>query len=115
MQSDGSAGQILTRRAEVEALADQLIDVVGRVEPREKSGAQGYLERFIDDWVDRAAQADAQSKLLYYRPNGKGQFNLIRQFHTKATGWETLGSMRNVDMESLVEVARSSGSTGGGA
>lgn len=115
MQTDGSAGQILTRRAEVEALADQLIDVVGRVEPREKSGAQGYLERFIDDWVDRAAQADAQSKLLYYRPNGKGQFNLIRQFHTKATGWETLGSMRNVDMESLVEVARSSGSTGGGA
>lgn len=115
MQTDGSAGQILARRPEVEALADRLIDVVGRVEPREKSGAQSYLDRFIDDWVDRATQADAQSKLLYYRPNGKGQFNLIRQFHTKATGWETLGSMRNVDMESLVEVARSSGSTGGGA
>ncbi|RAY10644.1 helicase [Actinomadura craniellae] len=115
MQSDGSAGQILTRRAEVETLADRLVDVVARVEPREKNGAQTYLARFIEDWIDRAKQADAQSKLLYYRPNGKGQFNLIRQYHTKATGWETLGSMRNVDLESLVEIARSSGSTGGDA
>jgi hypothetical protein len=115
MQTDGSAGLILTRRAEVEALADKLVDVVGRVEPRERNGAQSYLERFVRDWVDRAQQADAQSKLLYYRPNGKGQFNLIRQYNTKATGWETLGSMRNVDVESLVEVARSSGSTGAGA
>ena len=114
MQTDGSAGQIRTRRAEVEALADKLLDVVGRVEPREKNGAKTYLDRFIDDWVERAQQADAQNKLLYYRPNGKGQFNLIRQYHARASGWETLGSMRNVDLESLVEVARSSGSTGGG-
>ena len=28
-------------------------------------------------------RADEESKLLYYKPNGKGQINLIRQFNTK--------------------------------
>ncbi|OZC48462.1 hypothetical protein CH289_18900 [Rhodococcus sp. RS1C4] len=114
MRSDGSAGQILQRRADVEAMADRLVEVVGRVEPREKTGARTYLDRFVEDWVERAQRADEQNKLLYYRPNGKGQLNLIRQFHTKSQGWQTLGSMRNVDVESLVEVAKSSGTTGSG-
>ena len=90
-------------------MAAKLVDVVERVEPREKQGAQQYLDHFIEDWVERAERADEESKLLYYEPNGKGQINLIRPFNTKAVGWQTLGSMRNVDMESLIEVARSGG------
>jgi ATP-dependent helicase YprA (DUF1998 family) len=109
MQSDGRAGKILDRRSEVEDMAAKLVDVVERVEPREKQGAKQYLDHFIEDWVERAERADEESKLLYYKPNGKGQINLIRQFNTKAVGWQTLGSMRNVDMESLIEVARSGG------
>ncbi|WP_285181470.1 helicase-related protein [Rhodococcus sp. MEB032] len=115
MSSDGSAGQILQRRAEVEQMANRLVATVGRVEPREKKGAQAYLDRFIEDWVAKAQRADEQKKILYYRPNGKGQVNLIRQFHTKAEGWQTLGSMRNVDVESLVEIAKSGGTTRSGA
>lgn len=114
MRSDASAGQILQRRAEVEGMATRLVEVVARVEPREKNGAQAHLDGFIEDWVARAQRADEQGKLLYYTPNGKGQINLIRPFNTKASGWQTLGSMRNVDLESLVEVARSGGMTGRG-
>lgn len=109
LQSDGSAGKILERRSQVEDMAAKLVDVIERVEPREKQGAKQYLDHFIEDWVERAERADEESKLLYYKPNGKGQINLIRQFNTKAVGWQTLGSMRNVDMESLIEVARSGG------
>ena len=84
MQSDGSAGKVLDRLSEVEALADELVDVVERVEPRERQGAKQYLDDFIEDWVERAERADEESKLLYYKPNGKGQINLIQQFNTKA-------------------------------
>jgi hypothetical protein len=112
LRTDGSAGKILDRLGEVRTLADKLIDVVDRVEPREKNGARKYLDSFIDDWIERAKRADEDSKLLYYRSNGKGQVNLIKQFNARGDGWPTLGSMRNVDLESLVEVARSSGSTG---
>lgn len=103
---DDRAGDIVDHLGEVRSLADALVEVVDRVESRERPGAQNYLDRFIDDWLDRAKQANDEDKLLYYRPNGKGQINLIKQFNAKGNAWPTLGSMRNVDMESLVEVAR---------
>lgn len=114
LSSDAAAGRILDHLDQVRALAGALVEVVGRVEPRERSGAQAYLDRFIDDWVELAEQARADDRNLYYEPNGRGQTNLLKHFHQRAQGWPTLGSMRNVDHESLIEVARPSG-TGQGA
>lgn len=112
LAADGRAGEIRKHLTEVRALADSLIDVVERVEPRERVGAKKYLDHFIEDWLDRAQRADDDHKLLYYRSGGKGQINLIKQFNAKGDGWQTLGSMRNVDMESLVEVAHGAASGG---
>lgn len=105
LAADGRAGEVRNHIAEVRDLAAALVEVVERVEPREGGGAQTYLTRFVEDWLDRAQRADDNSKLLYYRSNGKGQTNLIKPFNAKGDAWPTLGSMRNVDMESLVEVA----------
>jgi hypothetical protein len=113
LAADSRAGEIVNHVSEARALAASLIDVVERVEPRERAGAQKYLDKFIDDWLDRAKRADNDSKLLYYRSNGKGQINLIKNFNAKGDGWPTLGSMRNVDMESLVEVAHGAASSRG--
>lgn len=112
LAADAQAGEILQHIDEVRRLAGLLVDVVERVEPRERSGAQRYLDHFIEDWIDRAKRADRENKLLYYRSNGKGHINLIRQFNSKGDAWQTLGSMRNVDMESLIEVGHG-GSSGG--
>lgn len=112
LAADAEAGEILQHIDDVRRLADLLVDVVERVEPRERPGAQRYLDDFIEDWIDRARRAERENKVLYYRSNGKGHINLIRQFNSKGNAWQTLGSMRNVDMESLVEVAHG-GSTGG--
>lgn len=106
LADDGRAGEIVNYTADVRALATALVEVVDRVEPRERVGAQTYLDRFISDWLDRAKRADDDSKVLYYRSSGKGQINLIKQFNARGDAWRTLGSMRNVDMESLIEVAR---------
>lgn len=107
LSADAMAGEIRHHLSEVKALAARLVDVVARVEPRERSGAQTYIARFIDDWVDRARAAEADSKNLYYKSNGKGQTNLLKDFNASGNAWSTLGSMRNVDRESLVEVLRS--------
>lgn len=104
MSHDAHAGQILDRLDEVRALADALLDVVARVEPRERPGAAAYLDAFVSDWVDRGRRAAQEKKNLYYQPNGRGQINLIKRFNERADGWPTLGSMRNVDRESLIEV-----------
>lgn len=113
LNTDGRAGEIINHEAEVRELANALIAVVDRVEPRERVGARNCLDSFIDDWLDRARRADADSKLLYYKPNGKGQINLIRRFNDKVDGWPTLDSMRNVDLESLIEVAHGAASSKG--
>lgn len=110
--ADGQAGEILDHLEAVRELADALIEVVERVEPRERAGAENYLARFLDDWIERATRAKRENKVLYYRPNGKGQINLIKQFNAKGDAWQTLGSMRNVDYESLVEVAHGGTASG---
>ncbi|MFJ4171664.1 helicase-related protein [Paenarthrobacter sp. NPDC089714] len=111
LTADGHAGEVRNRAAEVRDLAAALVEVVERVEPRERVGAQNYLDRFIDDWLDRAKRANDAGKPLYYRSNGKGHVNLLRLFNARGDAWPTLGSMRNVDMESLIEVAH--GASGG--
>lgn len=113
LYTDGQAGDIINHEAEARILADALIEVVDRVEPRERVGAQNDLDKFLGDWLDRARRANADSKLLYYRSNGKGQINLIKQFNAKGDAWKTLGSMRNVDMESLIEVVHGAVSSKG--
>ncbi len=112
LADDGRAGEVAKHVEAVRAVADALIDVVERVEPRERVGAQNYLDKFIDDWIERARRAEDESKLLYYRSSGKGQINLIKQFNAKGDAWPTLGSMRNVDMESIIEVAHGVASGG---
>ena len=105
LDTDGRAGEIVNCISAVRELAEALVAVVDRVEPRERVGAQNYLDRFIEDWLDRAKRAADEDKLLYYRSNGKGQVNLIKQFNARGDAWPTLGSMRNVDMESLIDIA----------
>lgn len=113
LADDGRAGDVRDRPDEVRALAESLVGVVQRVEPREAAGAQAYLDDFIEDWLERSRRAAEEGKNLYYRSSGKGQINLLKPFNAKGDAWPTLGSMRNVDMESLVEVAK--GGAGGAA
>ncbi|MDF6103645.1 helicase-related protein [Gordonia hongkongensis] len=103
---DDQAGEILNQRADVEDLAARLLDVVARVEPRESKSAKRDADGFIQTWCDLAEEASNSSKSLYYKPAGKGHYNLIKDFNAKGRGTPTLRSMRNVDKETLVAVLR---------
>lgn len=113
LAGDGRAGEVRTHEGDVRGLAKALVEVVDRVEPRERVGAQNYLDKFVDDWLGRARRAESENKVLYYRSNGKGHLNLIKQFNARGDAWPTLGSMRNVDLESLIEVAHGASTSGG--
>lgn len=115
LADDARAGDVVRHVAQIEEMVAGLVEVVQRVEPREVTGARRYLEHFVEDWLDRARRAAAEGKALHYRPNGKGQINLIRPFNAKGDAWPTLGSMRNVDLESLVEVVQGGSAERNGA
>ncbi len=104
LAADGRAGEVAQRTSEVRQLATSILDAVNRVEPREVAGTKADLERIVDHWFDRANQAAASGKLLYYSSNGKGHFHLIKRYNTKGDAWPTLDSLRNVDFESLLDI-----------
>lgn len=103
---DDQAGDILGHRSDVDDLATELLDVVGKVEPRELKSARRDVNKFIETWCELAQEASNAGKRLYYTPQGKGHVNLIKDFNAKGTGTQTLRSMRNVDKETLVSVLR---------
>ena len=106
LSTDDGAGHILSREADAQEMLRKLIDVVERVEPREASSAQKELESFLAEWKDAAETAVQNGRQLYYKPNGKGQQNLIKDFNARGDGRPTLRSMRNVDRESLISVTK---------
>ncbi|NMO53848.1 helicase [Actinoplanes sp. TBRC 11911] len=110
LAGDGKAGEIVDHRDAVDNYIEQIVAVAQRVEPREAAKARTELQRFRDDWLRRAAEAARENKLLYYSDNGKGQFNLICDFHQNS-GWKTPRSMRNVDRESSIDVLKAGTST----
>ncbi|MGZ4531338.1 MAG: helicase-related protein [Mycobacteriaceae bacterium] len=114
LAADDTAGQVVDNVEQVKTYIEALVDVVLAVEPREASRARAELERFLEDWIERADRTARSSKRLYYKPNGKGQVNLLRDFNAKGDAWPTLRSMRNVDKETLLEVMKAGGGAGKG-
>jgi hypothetical protein len=104
--NDGDAGDIVQHRAAVDGYIDMLVSVAQNCEPREAARTRAELEEFRDDWLRRIDDAGQQNKILYYKPQGKGHVSLLRDFARAGDGWPTLRSMRNVDRESLVDVAK---------
>jgi hypothetical protein len=110
LDADGTAGDILNHLPAVDDYIEQLVQVVRAVEPREAARTREELQRFRDDWIERARRAERENKRLYYKPNGRGQINLIRDFNAKGDAWPTLRSMRNVDRECVLDIMKASGS-----
>jgi hypothetical protein len=104
LAADDQAGRVLDRLDDVRRLAGELVELVELVEPREAKATRDYLGEFIDDWCQRAREADRLGKRLYYSYQGKGHLNLLKDFFKRGQGWDTLRSMRNVDRACLVSV-----------
>ena len=100
LPNNGDAGKAFpSHEADIRALADRLVAVVNRVDPRESSLARDILGDFIDEW----AKSSAESTILY--TDGKEQVNrLLKEFGQSGSGTSTLRSMRNVDAQTPLRV-----------
>lgn len=106
LASDDKAGRVAQFLPAVDDYIERLVATTTAVEKREASRTRAELQRFRDDWIERAHQAASEGKTLYYTPNGRGQVNLIQDFNRKVNAWQTLRSMRNVDRESVLDVMK---------
>ncbi|GAA0947049.1 helicase-related protein [Actinocorallia libanotica] len=112
LAAENRAGQITRHKEKAGRIADALAERAATAE-RGATGAYadavradvrtelGYL---LDDWYRQADTAAAEGKDLYYRSQGKGQYNLLKGFEQRYGLWETLNSMRSVDRECQITV-----------
>lgn len=104
LAADDDAGRMERTSEEVRRAVATLVQRVTVVDPDETSATGRQLERLLDEWEERAEEARGRGQSLYYKPQGKQYLSLLRDFGASGSGWETLHSMRNVDVQCNVEV-----------
>jgi hypothetical protein len=104
LAAENQAGHILERLAEAAAVGEELVARAGMSDPRVIDVTRKEVAELLAEWEELARTARSGGKELYYRNQGKGQFNLLKTFEQSGGVWETPNSMRNVDRECQVTV-----------
>jgi hypothetical protein len=73
-------------------------------DPTEAERTLAHLNRLADEWERRATDAKRDASNFYYEAPGKQHRRLLRRFGDHGEGWETLDSMRSVDLQVPVDV-----------
>ncbi|MEV7233840.1 helicase-related protein [Streptomyces sp. NPDC051020] len=112
LAAENQAGRISRHRGDAERIADALAERAATAESGAtradadavRADVRAELGYLLDDWYRQARTAAAEGKDLYYRSQGKGQYNLLKTFEQRYGLWETLNSMRSVDRECQITV-----------
>jgi len=105
LAADVQAAEIANHSAEVAEVCERIATFAEAADPTESRTIANELRDLVAEWEQAAETAASEGRKLYYRTNGKGQSNLIRDFSDKKGGqWVIPQSMRSVDFECLVSV-----------
>jgi superfamily II DNA/RNA helicase len=107
---DASADNFSRNDADVQRALSALASRLTEADPGERDDVLADLERLASDWNGRVAAAHAAQERLRYRRSGNAGHALLKDFDSTERGksWPTLHSMRGVDAETKINVARRS-------
>ena len=101
---DDAAALVDPHDAPVKRLLEELIERVRISDPDETDATVTHLERILGEWDVFRSEAARRSGGLRYAGAGKSHVALLRRFGAPGDGWETLDSMRNVDLATPVKI-----------
>lgn len=104
LSADDQAGEVLHHSGELAEVASRLARWVGTADPSAAGAVRADLDGLRRDWMDAAEHARQAGKHLYYKPAGKAQASLLKNFDRPGGIWEAQHSMRSVDRECQVIV-----------
>lgn len=88
----------------VQHLVDRLLNLVGRSDPLEVDETRRDIQRLLNEWDVRAADArGATNDFPYDRQTGR-ESSLLKRFDQKGRGWVVADSMRSVEPNVVVAV-----------
>ena len=90
-----SASQINKKLPEVEELKAKLLARIDSARDGDLKEADARLVKFIQHWRNLADEAGAN---LRYQSGGQQHAAVIKPFNSSTRGWDTLQSLRNVDV-----------------
>ena len=80
------------------------LDRVARSEPDEAQDVERHLRELEARWSELALASEESGGLRYSTSGGRQHIGLLRRFGETGKGWETLDSMRNIDMQVSLRV-----------
>ncbi|AWK11606.1 helicase [Streptomyces spongiicola] len=104
LSGENQAGELPARLDEARALAETLARKAGASDRHAAHAVRTELAEILAAWEEAARNAEQEGKELYYRGQGKGRHNLLKNFEQHGGLWDTLHSMRSVDRECQVTV-----------
>ncbi|GGN98905.1 helicase [Microbispora bryophytorum] len=104
LSADDQAGDVLHHAGELAEATSRLVRWVAKADPSAVNEVRADLDGLRRAWLDAAEHARQAGKRLYYKPAGKAQASLLKNFDRPGGMWETQHSMRSVDRECQVVV-----------
>jgi hypothetical protein len=95
LRANDDAAGFRARDPRVVRAVDKLLAVVRRADPGEVEAAERDIRRLVDEWDERARQADEQGDTLKYESRRSPA--LLKNFGETGAGWPLMHSMRSVD------------------
>ncbi|XVQ86477.1 helicase-related protein [Microbispora siamensis] len=104
LSADDQAGDVLKHPDKLTEAASLLVRWAAEADPSAVGEVRADLDGLRRAWLDAAEHARQAGKRLYYKPAGKAQESLLKNFDRPGGIWETQHSMRSVDRECQVIV-----------
>ncbi|MEV0593695.1 helicase-related protein [Nonomuraea cavernae] len=109
LSADDQAGDVLHHAGELAEAASRLVRWAAAADSSAAGEVQADLDELRRAWLDAAEQARRAGKRLYYKPAGKAQASLLKNFDRPGGMWEAQHSMRSVDRECQIIVKGAGG------
>ena len=90
--------------AEWRELVNSFLARAAMAEPDEAEDVERHLRELESRWAELALAAEETGGLRYSTNGGREHIGLLRRFGERGKGWETLDSMRNIDVQVSLRV-----------
>lgn len=103
-EANDAASLFIPTDAEWQDLVTSFLARAATAEPDELQDVQRHLRELEGYWTQLEARAEDTGGLRYSTSGGRQHVGLLRRFGERGPGWETLDSMRSIDVQVRLRV-----------
>jgi hypothetical protein len=103
-ESNGAASLFSSSDGEWKELVSSFLRRASQADPDEAEDVERHIRELEAQWAQLTLTAEVNGGLRYSTNGGRQHVGLLRRFGHRGEGWETLDSMRNIDVQVRLSV-----------